>query len=161
MLGHQRRHVRVHGPGQRVVCVGAELAPGHEDHVGARRQRGDGGAVEQVAGDGLDAVRFERFAHAGFAEAGDGDHAATGHGVLREAGQRRAHLAAHAEDHQVAVEAGHVAHEVARGRGQVVFKRGFALEALGKGQVVEDRRGGHWILASWVMKRRSSRSTSR
>ena len=33
-LRHQRRHVRVHRPGQRQIALRAELASGHEDDVG-------------------------------------------------------------------------------------------------------------------------------
>ena len=103
-LRDQRRDVRIHRPGQRQIALGAELAAGHEDDVRSLRQRLDGGFVEQVAIDGLDAARLQPVLDAGIAEAGDADDAAIGHGGLGKARQRRPHLAGDAQDHDVAVD---------------------------------------------------------
>ena len=54
-LGDQRRHVRVHRPGQVLGAGRAELAAGHEHHVRQFRQRLDLRAVEQVGLDAFDA----------------------------------------------------------------------------------------------------------
>ena len=57
---HQRRQIRVHRPGERLVAGRAELPAGHVDDVRRVGQPRDGGFVEQVAADRLDAVRLQR-----------------------------------------------------------------------------------------------------
>ena len=69
------------------------------------RQRLDGGFIEQIAIDGLDAAGLAATSCTlGVAEARDADDAAIGQGGLGEAGERRSHLAGDAEDHDVAVD---------------------------------------------------------
>jgi hypothetical protein len=58
-------------------------------------------AVEQVASDALDPPSLELFAQAGFGKARDADDAPRRHRAFRHARERRAHLAAHAEHHDV------------------------------------------------------------
>ena len=64
MLRDHRRHVHIHRPGQRRIILRAELAPSHEDDVADLRQLLHRRAVEQVAGDGLDAGAIELFTQA-------------------------------------------------------------------------------------------------
>ena len=71
------------------------------------------------------------------AEARHRDHAPIWHGIACQARQGRPHLAADAQDQQVALQLGHVGNQVARRRGQVVFEGLFVLQALGKGQVIK------------------------
>ena len=54
-LGDQRRHMRVHRPGQILGAGRAELAAGHEHDVRQLRQRLDLGAIQQVGLDAFDA----------------------------------------------------------------------------------------------------------
>ena len=103
-LRDQGRDVRIHRPGQRQIALGAELASGHEHDIRSLRQRLDGGFVEQVAIDGLDAARLQPVLDGGIAEAGDADHAALRHGGLGKARQRRPHLAGDTQNHDVAVD---------------------------------------------------------
>ena len=63
-LRHQRRHMRIHRPGEVLLPGRAELAARHEDDVRQFRQRVDLRAVEQVGRDAFDAVRGEPFAQA-------------------------------------------------------------------------------------------------
>ena len=97
-LGDQRGHVRVHRPGQVLMAGRAELAAGHEHHVGKLRQRLDLLAVEQIGRDAFDAPGGELLAQARLAEARDADHALAGCGALGEPRQGRSDLAADAED---------------------------------------------------------------
>jgi hypothetical protein len=55
-LGDHRRHLHVHRPGERHVAGRAELAAGHEHHVGRLGQALERAAIEQVGGDRLDAA---------------------------------------------------------------------------------------------------------
>ena len=100
-LGDQRRHVRVHRPGQVLVAGGAELAAGHEHHVGELRQRLDLPAVEQIGGDALDAAASSCLAQARFAEARHADHALARRRPLGEPRQGRPDLAADAQDDEI------------------------------------------------------------
>ena len=77
-FGDQRRHVRIHRPGQVLVAGRAELAARHEHDVRHFGQRLDLIAVEQVGLDAFDAPAVELFAQALFAEACDADHAPSG-----------------------------------------------------------------------------------
>ena len=67
-LGHQRRHMRIHRPGQPFAAGGAELAAGHEDDVGRIGQRGQRLARQQVGLDALDALRLQALAQARLAK---------------------------------------------------------------------------------------------
>ena len=55
-FGDQPRKISVHRSGKSLVCAGAELAPGHEEHIAHLRQALDRLAIEQVGGDRLDAT---------------------------------------------------------------------------------------------------------
>jgi len=101
-FGDQRRHVRVHRPGQVLVAGRAELAARHEHHVGKLRQRLDLLALEQVGLDAFDRPAGELLAHALLAEAGNADHALARRRALGEAGERRPDLSAHAENDDIA-----------------------------------------------------------
>src|SRR6185369_4348969 len=136
-LGDERRHVRVHGPGERRRAARAELVAGGEDHVRRVGQRGDGGAVEQVAGDRFDAVLAEPVAHRAVAEAGDADDAALRRRALGQARQRRPHLAGDAEDEEVAVDRRQVVDEGARRPGEEFVERLDRREAFRQGRRVE------------------------
>jgi len=101
-FGHQRRHVRVHRPGEILLAGRAELAARHEHHIGKLGQRVDLFALEQIGLDAFDPVAGEFFAHAFLAEAGNADHALARRRALGEAGERRPDLSAHAKDDDVA-----------------------------------------------------------
>ena len=58
-LRDQRGDMGIHRPGQRQIALRAKLASGHEDDVRGLRQRLDGGLIEQVAVDGLDAASLQ------------------------------------------------------------------------------------------------------
>jgi hypothetical protein len=88
---------------------------GHHDHVRHVRQACDRLAVEQVGADRLDPLGLERLGDGGVAEAGDRDDPLAGRRAARHARQRRAHLAAHAEQHDVAVERREVGLDLGRG----------------------------------------------
>ncbi|MCZ7562640.1 MAG: hypothetical protein M5U08_01615 [Burkholderiales bacterium] len=115
-----------------------ELAAGHEHDVGRPRQAPHLLALEQVRCDALDAVALELGAQAGLAEAGDADHAPLGRRAPRHAGERRPHLAAHAEDHDVAGRARKVGDQRIRRRGHEFLEMLDALEA--RGQCVQAHR---------------------
>ena len=120
-LRDQGRDVRIHRPGQRQIALGAELASGHEHDIRNLRQRLDGGFVEQVAVDGLDAARLQPVLYGGIAESGDADHAALRHGGLGKARQRRPHLAGDTQNHDVAVDLAEIVDQrLARAAQQVV-----------------------------------------
>ena len=129
-LGDQRRHVRVHRPGQIFVAGGAELAAGHEHHVGKLRQRVDLLAVEQIGRDAFDAGSGELLAQALLAEAGDADHALARRRALGEAGERRADLAAHAENDDVAGKRFHCGAQRRRRRGHHLLEVLDVAEAI-------------------------------
>ena len=95
--------VHVHGPRQRRIAGRAELHGGHVDDIGQLRQGLDGAAVQQVAGDGLDADRLQADAHGLIGEPSHADDALVRRRPLRHPGQRRPHLAGDAEDEDVAV----------------------------------------------------------
>jgi hypothetical protein len=120
----------VHGPGEGLVVLGAELVAGREDDVGHARQGLDGRAVQQVGGDGLDAPGLQALAHLGVAEARDADHPLVRRGVLGQARERGAHLAGHAEDHEVAVDLREVVDEGLAGPREELLQRLDGLEAL-------------------------------
>ena len=101
-LGDQRRDMRVHRPGQVFGAGGAELAAGHEHHVRQLRQRLDLRPVEQVGLDALDAPAGQLLAKALLAETRDADDALVRRRALGESRQRRADLAANAEDDEIA-----------------------------------------------------------
>ena len=108
--GHVAGHDRVQGPGEVGPIRGAELHPGEEEDVREIGQPLDLRRIEQVAGDRLDRRRL-RGPRRRLGEE-KRETAATRRGrpaasVARadEARQRRAHLAARAEDDDVAVEA--------------------------------------------------------
>ena len=87
-------------------------------------------AVEQVAGDAFDAMRLERGACLRVAEARHADHALARRRALGHARQRRPHLAADADDDEVAVHARQVGHQTRRRLAHEVFQRLDVLEAL-------------------------------
>ena len=102
-LGHDRRRMHVHGPGQRRIARRAELHGRHEDDVGELGQRLHRPPIEQIAGDRLDARRSRaRSRTAGIGEARDADDALVRRGPLGQARQRRPHLAGDAENDDVA-----------------------------------------------------------
>ena len=122
-LRHQRRDVRIHCPGQRQIALRAELATGHEDDIRNFRQRLDSVLVEQVAIDGFDAAGVQPVLDAGIAEACNADNAAVGQGGLGEACQRRAHLAGHAQNHDVAIDLAEVVDQRLARTAQQFFER--------------------------------------
>ena len=130
-LGHMCRHQDVHCPGEVVGPALAKLPPGHEHDVADARQFGDCGAVEQVATQGLDAPRFELVLHIGLAEAGDADHALAGSRPLGEPGERRPHLAADAEDEDVAIDRSEIVDQRLRRPGHKIFQRVYVRECIG------------------------------
>jgi hypothetical protein len=73
---------------------GAELASGHEHHVGEFRQRVDLLAVEQVGLDAFDAASRELFPQALFAETGNAHDPLARRRALGELRQRRPDLSA-------------------------------------------------------------------
>ena len=103
-FGDQRRHMRVHRPGQILLAGGAELAAGHEHDIGKLRQRVDLLAVEQIGRDAFDARGGKRSRATLFVEARDADHAPVRRRALGEPRQRRPDLAADAEDDEIAGE---------------------------------------------------------
>ena len=96
------------------------------------------GAVEQVAGDRLDAVLAELVAHRAVAEAGDADDAARRRRPLGQARQRRPHLAGNAEDEKIALDRRQIVDERARRPGEKVVERLDRSEAIGQGRRVEE-----------------------
>ncbi len=92
------------------------LWPAAKITFGASGSAAIGGAVEQVAGDRLDAVRRELVAHRAVAEAGDADDAPRRRGALGQARQRRPHLAGDAEDQEVAFDGAELVDQGAVGR---------------------------------------------
>ena len=79
---------------------------------------------------------LERLAQARLAEPRHADHALLGRGALGHARQRRAHLAADAEDQDVAVERLQLRDQLGRRGRHEILERGDALEARGQGHVV-------------------------
>ena len=67
---------------------------------------------------------------AGLAEAGDADDALAGRGALGHAGQRRPHLAADAENEDVAIDRGEIVDQGLRRRGHKIFQRVDARESV-------------------------------
>ena len=98
----------------------------------AAGKRGDGAAIEEVAGDRLDAVLGEPHAYRRVAEAGDADDAPRRPGALGQARQRRPHLAGDAEDHEVAFDRGQIVDEGARRPRHEFVERLDRLEAIGQ-----------------------------
>ena len=131
-FGNDRRYMHVHRPCQVQRAGGAEFPPRHEDHVIAFRKTFYGVTVQQVAGDGLHipAVQF-RF-QPGFAEPGDPDHALVGGRALCHAGEGRAHLSAHAEDDDIAVNGGEIRDQAVIGGGHEILQRIDAVETGGE-----------------------------
>jgi hypothetical protein len=130
--------MRVHRPGEPGITARAELVPGREDDVRRVGKRGERGPVEQVAGDRLDAGGVEPLAHTGVAEAGDADDPPCRRCSLREAGERRPHLAGNAEDHEVAFDRRELVDQhLARQRQEVVERRA-RCEAVGQGRGIEN-----------------------
>src|SRR5262249_17097982 len=135
-FGHQRRHVRVHRPGQILVPGRAELAARHEHHVGKLRQRLDLLALEQIGRDAFDPVAGELLAQARLAEAGNADHALIRRRALGEAGERRPDLSAYAENDDVARKLLQRSDQDGRRRGHHL------LEVLHIAQTIGQRIGG-------------------
>ena len=135
-FGDQRRHVRVHRPGQVLVAGRAELAARHEHHVGKLRQRLDLLALEQIGRDAFDRPAGEFFAYALLAEAGNADHAFARRRALGKAGKRRPDLSAHAENDDVAGKL------LQRGDQRRRWRGHHLLEVLHVAQAIGQRAGG-------------------
>ena len=129
-LGDQRRNMRVHRPGQRLVAGGAELAPGHEHHIGKLRQRIDLIAIEQVRCDALYAGGAELLAQALLAEASHSHHPLPGSGAPGEPRQRRPDLAADAEDDEIAGNRAELRRQRRRRRGHHLLEMRDVAQAL-------------------------------
>jgi hypothetical protein len=93
----------------------------HEDHVLRARQLSDRGVVEKIASDAFDPLVLQLLAQALLRKAGDADHAALRRGALRHARERRAHLAADAENEDVA-DAREIGLELCRRPRHVLFE---------------------------------------
>src|SRR6185436_8029658 len=132
-LGHHRWNQSVHGPGKRRTSRRPELARRHKNNVGNFGQGGDGSAVEQVAGEGLDVGLLQGLREARLRETRNADDPSRNTGLVaraaREAGKRRSHLAADAEDHQVAGKASHRLDIGLRRTGESFFQRLLGFEA--------------------------------
>ena len=122
--------MNVHGPSQFLVALSAEFAPRHEHDVVEFGQRCDGVRIQQIAGDGLDAPGFELAAHGRVAETGDANDAFVGSGAFGQAGQRRSHLAADAEHHDVALQCRQIVDQRLARQRHEILKRLFILEGL-------------------------------
>ena len=101
-LGDQRRHMRIHRPGQILGAGGAELAAGHEHDVRKFRQRLDLGAVEQIGLDAFDAPARQLLAQALLAETRNADDALSRGRALGEPRQRRSDLSANSQNDEIA-----------------------------------------------------------
>ena len=155
-LRDQGRDVRIHRPGQRQIALGAELAPGHEHDIRNFRQRLDGGFVEQVAVDGLDAARLQPVLDGGIAEAGDADHAAIRHGGLGKARQRRPHLAGDAQNHDVAVDLAEIVDQRLARAAQQFVERGDIGNRLRQGVARQQHVSSRLLIAAGCHGRRTS-----
>jgi hypothetical protein len=100
----------------------------HEDDVFRARQALGGRAIQQIAGDALYAARFQFFLQPFFGEARDADDALARRSALRHARERRAHLAADAEHHEVALGACEIRLELARRPRHEFFERRYIRE---------------------------------
>ena len=154
-LRDQGRDVRIHRPGQRQIALGAELASGHEHDIWSLRQRLDGGFVEQVAIDGLDAAPLQPVLDGGIAEAGDADHAAIRHGGLGKARQRRPHLAGNTQNHDVAVDLAEIVDQRLARAAQQVVERGDIGNRCGQG-VAGQQHVSSLVTAAGCRGRRTS-----
>src|SRR5690606_9030105 len=121
--------MHVHRPGQRLVAARAELSAGHEDHVLRLRQGLHLLRVEQVGRDRLDTPAFKLSTERGFAEPGNADHPLLRRGAAGKARQRRSHLAADAEDQDVAIYRGEVVYQCLGRFGQEIVEMIDVLEA--------------------------------
>jgi hypothetical protein len=127
-------------PGQILVAGGAELASGHEHHVGEFRQRVDLLAVEQVGLDAFDAASRELFPQALFAEAGNAHDPLARRRALGELRQRRPDLSAHAEDDDVAGKVLERGTQGRRRRGHHLLQVLHVAEAIGQRGEVDHSR---------------------
>ena len=144
-LGDQCRDVRVHRPGQVFGAGGSELAAGHEHHVRQFGQLLDLCPVEEVGFDAFDAPARQLVAKADLAETRDAHDTLVRRGALGQSCQRRADLAADAEDQKVAGEFCHVRDERRRWRGHHLFEVIDVAKAIRQRRVNGNCCGsGHW-----------------
>ena len=137
-LGDQRRHMRIHRPGQVFGSGRAELAAGHEHDVRQLRQRLDLGAVQKIGLDAFDAPAGQLLAQAFFAEARHAHDALARRRALGETRQRRPDLAADAQNDEIARNLCEIGDERRRRRGHHVFEMIDVAKAIGQGG------GGTW-----------------
>ncbi len=125
-FGDQRGQIGVHGPGHGFFAGGTEFSAGHVDDVGRVGEIFPTGFVEQIAGDGFDAGVVEFALEFLFGEARNPDDFAFDpcfvHAAAGELGEGRAHLAADAQEDDVAVEFFHEGDEFGGGAGQEFFE---------------------------------------
>ena len=84
--------------------VEPNFAPRHEDDVARARQRRHLVTIEQIGCNRLDAVALEVVLEPRLGKPGHAEHPAVGGGTHRHPGDRRPHLAADADHHDVAVD---------------------------------------------------------
>ena len=149
-LRHQRRHMRVHRPGQPLAALAAELAAGHEDDVGHLGQGVQGLRRQQVSLQALDALGLQPGLEPRLGKARHADHTLVRRGALGHARQRGAHLAAHAQHQDVAVQPGQVAYQRGRGPRHHLFQVGLVLE--GARQALGCRCFAHASLAAFFTR---------
>ena len=109
--GHVGGDHGIEGPGQIGPGGGAELHARQEEDVVEPRESLDRERIQEIAGDGVDAVRLELARDLGGGEARHGGDPPGTSGRVRgpphQAAERGAHLASGAEHHHVAPEARH------------------------------------------------------
>ena len=108
-LGHAAGQIGVDRPGARLLAGRAELHPDHIDHVGSGGQDVQRALLHQVGANGFYACRLEPVPDLGDRKAGHADdplvQAALNDRAAGHRGQRRPHLASHAQDQEVALQA--------------------------------------------------------
>ena len=144
-VGDHGRHQRVHRPGEFQVAARAELAPGHENHVGKLGKRRHRMALQQITLDGLDAPALEFLIEPGLGKPRHADDAALRQGAPREPRQGRPHLAADPEDHDVAVGGGEIGGQVRPRAAHEFLERVHVREAFGQGILASQFPGSSTI----------------
>ena len=136
-LGDDGRHRDVHRPGQRQRSGRAELAPGHEHDVRASGQRRDRLTIHEIAGYRLDVARLQFFPDRRIGEARDADNAPVWRSAFGEPRQRQPHLAADAENQDIARDRFEIMYQGGRGPGHEFFECRLVAEPCGQfGRVV-------------------------